>query len=123
MDSAARHCLFTIGMIAIEQNDTLTATVVHRLLGDPLPNQPRFLDTDVSGLFHEVPATSEVPPAFEVPSVSSDSSQPESYQPEAQSDSSVSVCGDTRLWKRMGKKKSERKVYKDSYSLESRIET
>ena len=83
MDSAARHRLFTVDMIAIEQNDALTATVVQRLLGDPLPDQPRFLDADVSGLFREVPTASEVPPASEVPSVSSNSSQPESYQPEA----------------------------------------
>ena len=119
MDSAAKHHLFTVCMIAIKRNDALTATFVHKLLGDPLPDQPRFLDVDVFGLFHEVLVASEVPPASKVPSVSSNSSQPESYQPEAQSDSFVSVCGDTWPWKRMGKKKSERKVYKDSYSLES----
>ena len=83
MDSVVRHRLFTVGMIAIERNDALTAMVVHRLLGDPLPDQPRFSDADISGLFREVPTASKVPPASEVPSVSSNSSQPESYQPEA----------------------------------------
>ncbi|KAK0571634.1 hypothetical protein LWI29_019229 [Acer saccharum] len=94
---------------------------ISRLLRDPPLDQPRFLNADVSRLFREVPATSEVPPASEVPSISSDSSNPESYQPEVQSDSSVSANSRARPWKRMGKRASERKVYKGSYSRESHI--
>ena len=128
MDFEARRRLFTIGIIAIEQNETLTAAHVHRLLEDPPSDQPRFTDTDVSGIFLDNPATFEVPPTLEVHSVSSDSSNPESYHPEesyhyeVQSDSSTFDPSSTRpWWRRMGKHASKCKVYKDSHSRESRI--
>ncbi|KAK0593713.1 hypothetical protein LWI29_000265 [Acer saccharum] len=95
MDSGARYRLFTVGMIAIERNDAFTASVVHR------------------------PATSEVPPASEIPSASASSSPPYSYQPEAWSDSSA--CTDIRPSRRPGKRMTTRKVYKDSHSRESRV--
>ncbi|KAK0572559.1 hypothetical protein LWI29_033463 [Acer saccharum] len=69
------------------------------------------------------PATSGVPPTPEVHYVSSSSSQPDSYQPEARSDSSASTCVDTRPWRRPGKRMSTHKIYKDSHSLESRVAT
>ena len=96
MDSAARYRLFTVGMIAIEQNDALTASVVHKLLKEPLFDQPHFTNADVSEIYRDSPATSGVPPTPKVHSVSSGSSQPASYQPEARSDSSASACVNTR---------------------------
>ncbi|KAK0591234.1 hypothetical protein LWI29_037327 [Acer saccharum] len=123
MDPEARYHLFTVGMIAIEQNDALTASVVHRLLDEPLFDQPRYTDADVSGLFQERPTTSEVPPVLEIPSASSSSSPPDSYQPETRLDSSPSACVDIRPRRRPGKRMSTRKVYKDSHSRESRVAT
>ena len=123
MDFEARRRLFTIGMIAIERNDTLIAAHVHRLLEDPPFDQPCFTDADVSRIYHDNPATSEVPPTPEVYSVSSDPSTLESYHPEesyhpvVQSDSSTSNPSSTRpWWRQMGKHASKRKVYKDSHS-------
>ncbi|KAK1583644.1 hypothetical protein Q3G72_025792 [Acer saccharum] len=121
MDSEARYRLFTVGMIAIERNDAFTASVVHRLLDEPRFDQPRYTDADISGLFPERPATSEVPPASEIPSASTSSSPPYSYQPEARSNSSSSACTDIRPSRRPGKRMSTRRVYKDSYSQESRV--
>ena len=121
MDSGARYRLFTVGMIAIERNDAFTASVVHRLLDEPRFDQPRYIDTDISGLFLERPVTSEVPPASEIPSASTSSSPPYSYQPEAWSDSSSSACTDIRPSRRPGKRMSTRRVYKDSHSRESRV--
>ncbi|KAK0572211.1 hypothetical protein LWI29_027890 [Acer saccharum] len=106
-------------MIAIERNDAFTASVVHRLLDEPLFDQPRYTDADVSGLFPERPATSEVPPASEIPTASASSSPPYSYQPEAWSDSSA--CTDIRPSRRPGKRMTTRRVYKDSHSRESRV--
>ncbi|KAK0574654.1 hypothetical protein LWI29_026804 [Acer saccharum] len=123
MDPEARYYLFTIGMIAIEQNEALTASVVHRLLEEPPFDQPRFTNADVFGLFREGPATSEVPPVSEIPSASSSSSPPDLYQPEARSDSSSSACADIRPWRRPGKRMSTHKVYKDSHSRESQVAT
>ncbi|KAK0573858.1 hypothetical protein LWI29_014653 [Acer saccharum] len=120
MDPKARYRLFTVGMIAIERNDALTASIVHRLLDEPLFDQPRYTDADIFGLFPERPATSEVPPVLEIPFASSSSSPPDSYQPEARSDSSPSACVDIRPRRRPGKRMSTRKVYKDSHSWESR---
>ncbi|KAK0585941.1 hypothetical protein LWI29_036620 [Acer saccharum] len=120
MDSGARYRLFTVGMIAIERNDAFTASVVHRLLDEPRFDQPRYIDADISGLFPERPATSEVPPASEIPSASASSSPPYSYQPEAWSDSS-SAYTDIRRSRRPGKRMTTRKVYKDSHSRESRV--
>ncbi|KAK0603091.1 hypothetical protein LWI29_001300 [Acer saccharum] len=77
---------------------------------------PTFLD-----FFQERPATSEVPPISKIPSASSSSSPPDSYQPEARSDSSSSACVDIRPRRRPGKRMSTRKVYKDSHSRESRV--
>ncbi|KAK0575371.1 hypothetical protein LWI29_038014 [Acer saccharum] len=119
MDPEARYRLFTVGMIAIERNDAFTASVVHRLLDEPLFDQPRYTDADVSGLFPERPATSEVPPASEIPTASASSSPPYSYQPEAWSDSSA--CTDIRPSRRPGKRMTTRRVYKDSHSRESRV--
>ncbi|KAK0585507.1 hypothetical protein LWI29_029583 [Acer saccharum] len=119
MDPEARYRLFTVGMIAIERNDAFTASVVHRLLDEPLFDQLRYTDADVSGLFPERPATSEVPPASEIPTASASSSPPYSYQPEAWSDSSA--CTDIRPSRRPGKRMTTRKVYKDSHSRESRV--
>ncbi|KAK1552365.1 hypothetical protein Q3G72_015381 [Acer saccharum] len=121
MDSEARYRLFTVGMIVIERNDAFTATVVHRLLDEPRFDQLRYTDADISGLFLERPATSEVPPASEIPSASTSSSPPYSYQPEARSDSSSSACTDIRPSRRPGKRMSTRRVYKDSHSRESRV--
>ncbi|KAK0570635.1 hypothetical protein LWI29_004190 [Acer saccharum] len=123
MDSTTRYRLFTVGMIAIEQNDTLTASVVHKLLKEPLFDQPHFTNADVSGIYCDSPATSGVPPTPEVHSVSSGSSQPDSYQPEARSDSSASTCVDTQPWRRPGKRMSSRKIYKDCDPRESRVAT
>ena len=119
MDSTARYRLYTVGMIAIEQHDAHTASVVHNLLKPPLFDQPHFTDADVSAVYREDYTPSEVPPSPEVHSVSSDSSPPD-YQPAAWSDSSSSTTN-IRPWRRSGKKMSTRKVYKDSYSLESRV--
>ena len=119
MDSGARYRLFTVGMIAIERNDAFTASVVHRLLDEPRFDQPRYIVADISGLFPERPATSEVPLASEIPSASASSSPPYSYQPEAWSDSSA--CTDIRPSRRPGKRMTTRKVYKDSHSRESRV--
>ena len=74
MDPAARYRLFTVGMIAIERNDALTASVVHRLLKEPLFDQPHFTNADVSEIYRDSPVSSGVPPTPEVHSVSSDSS-------------------------------------------------
>ena len=104
MDFEARRRLFTIGMIAIERNDTLTTAYVHRLLEDPPSDQPRFTDVDVSGIYRDNSPTSEVPPTPEVHSVSSSSvtlesyHPKESYHPEVQSDSSTSNPSSTRPW-------------------------
>ena len=95
MDSAARYRLFTVGMIAIEQNDAHTVSVVHSLLKPPLFDQPHFIDADVSAVYRDGFVPFGVPPSPEVHSISSDSSQPDSYQPEAWSDSSF-TCVDTR---------------------------
>lgn len=53
MDSEARHHFFIVVMAAIEWNDTFTASCIHRLFGDQPPDQPYFLNYDVSGLIHE----------------------------------------------------------------------
>ncbi|KAK0606615.1 hypothetical protein LWI29_001543 [Acer saccharum] len=121
MDSEARYRLFTVGMIAIERNDAFTASVVHRLLDEPRFDQPRYTDANVSGLFPERPATSEVPPVSEIPVASASSSPPYSYQPEAWSDSSSSACTDIRSSRRPGKRMSTRRIYKNSHSRESLV--
>ena len=82
MDSATRYRLYTVGMIAIEQHDAHTASVVHNLLKPPLFDQPYFIDADVFAVCRENFTPSEVPPPPEVHSVSSDSSPPD-YQPAA----------------------------------------
>ena len=53
MDSATRYRLYTVGMIAIEQNDAHTASVVHNLLKPSLFDQPHFTDADVSAVYRE----------------------------------------------------------------------
>ena len=120
MDPQARHRPFVIGMAAIERNDTYTASCVHKLLGDPPLDQPHFLNADISGL-REVPSDFPEFPQSEIPHVS-DSSDSSPLEVQS-SDSSVSDHSGARPWRRMGKKKSQRKVYKDSYSLESRVGT
>ena len=68
MNPVARHRLFVIGVASIERDDTFIVECIHRLLKDQPPDQPYFLDADVSGLGRGVPSTpnsSEVP-QFEV---------------------------------------------------------
>jgi hypothetical protein len=55
MDPSLRHRLFVASMVAIERHDARLVESLQNLLGRPPPDQPYFLDVNVSGLVREAP--------------------------------------------------------------------
>ena len=55
LDPSLRHRLFVASMVAIERHDTRLVESLQNPLGRPPPDQPYFLDVNVSGLVRETP--------------------------------------------------------------------